>query len=231
MTVFDMYDALLKNDSNHELYHSLLSSAEGKLKGEGELSAFELCALLDGMAGFERWDVPIDYWVPDDWGAIDEDCKSAEDLLEYMRYDSLDIGTEYVTRKLCCLIDTHAPKEEIDEWYTHYMLWSSDYPRYTSYPMSDVEIKLFSWFFTQTVSPEEFAESLSSQDIHSLLEFAADELPNHNMPLDETGSEWSKYQIISQYIRTVLCYWLDQKYNWDDIDKWYRLNFVFNYAA
>ena len=53
----------------------------------------------------------------------------------------------------------------------------------------------------------------------------------YNMPLDETGSEWSKYQIISQYIRTVLCYWLDQKYNWDDIDKWYRLNFVFNYAA
>lgn len=231
MTVYDIYNAMLENDSNHERYHILLSSAEGKLKGDEEHTAFELCALIDAMSGFKCWDVPIDYWVPDDWDAINEEYTFAEDLCKYMRYDSLDICTEYVTRKLCCLIDTHAPREEIDEWYDLYRLWASDYSRVSNYPMSDTEIKIFVWYLTQNVSPETFAESLSSQDIHTLLEFAADELPNHDMPLDDTDSEWSKYQIVSQYIRTILCYWLDQQYSWEDIDKWYRLNIVFNYAA
>ena len=88
-------------------------------------------------------------------------------------------------------------------------------------------------YLNQTVSPEAFAEGISFQDIHSLL-ISAHDLPNHDLPYDENSDDypnWSKYQIVSQYIRTSLCYRLDQHDSWDEVEKWYNLNIAFNYAA
>lgn len=220
MNCYENYEEMLKNDDT--LFDRLLSTAESKLlDGNFRYESYsdaEIMTLAYSMDSFPAWDIWLDYWDMDEYETLEE-------------FHKLDIISEYVTRKLCCLIDTLAPKEEIEKWYNLYRLCASDYFRGSNVPMSDTEIKIFVWYLTQAISPEAFAESLSSQDIHTLLEFAADELPNHDMPLDETDSEWSKYQIVSQYIRTILCYWLDQNYSWDDIDNWYRLNFVFNYSA
>ena len=220
MNCYDNYEEMLKNDDT--LFDRLLSTAESKLlDGNFRYESYSdavIMTLAYSLTSFPAWDIGLDYWDMDEYEILEE-------------FHKLDIISEYVTRKLCCLIDTLAPKEEIEKWYDLCRLCASDYSRGSNYPMSDTEIKIFVWYLTQNVSPEAFAESLSSQDIHTLLEFAAEELPNHDMPLDDTDSEWSKYQIVSQYIRTILCYWLDQKYSWDDIDKWYRLNIVFNYAA
>lgn len=244
MTVYDMYNEMLENDSNCEKYKELLSSAESKIVGtcEGGLTAFELCALIDGMSCFESWPVFPDFWDPDSWEDAeaedeeleDEELEDEDPLLERMKYDSWDIRTEYVTRKLCCLIDTMAPREEIEEWFIQYDCETYDYIRFGSLQGHDTEKKFFDWYESQTLTPDAFADSLSSQDIISLLKFASLELPNHDLPREETDSDypnWSKYQIVSQYIRTRLCYCLDQKDSWEDIEKWYQLNYAFNYTT
>ena len=237
MNIYDIYNNIMGYDDNGDVYLHILASAEEiiKEKRANHLTVAHFCALIDEMSGFLSWDVPIDYWFPGYFKNVEEDRQSSEEKLCSPRsYDCIEICAEYVTRKLCCLIDTKAPKEEIEEWYALYKDWTADYYRPTTdYPMSDTEKKIFIWFLNQPTSPEAFAESLSSQDIHSLLEYAHD-LPNHDLPLDEADSEyqnWSKYQIVSQYIRTTLCYWLDQKYDWNEIDKWYRLNIVYNHVA
>ena len=233
MTVIDLYGKKFIDDSNHEKYKSLLVSTENKLiENTYDFTPYELCVLLDGMEGFKNWDVPFDFWDPDSWNDVDEEEGDEDCLFEYMPYDCSDICTEYVTRKLCCLIDTIAPREEIENWYTLYDCWANDYLNRSSYSISDTELKFFDWYENQAMTPEEFAEMLSSQDIIALLKFAATELPNHDLPLGETDynyPDWSKYQIVSQYIRTRLCYCLDQKDCLKDIEAWYKLNFAFNY--
>lgn len=216
MNVYEMYDESLKNDTTHEMYRTILAAAENKVVSyaASELTDFELCALIDGMAEFSEWDVPVDYWDIADGGKLID--------------QNYELSTEYVTRTLCCLIDTSAPREEIEKWYALYDYYTWDYWRGAGSSLSEAEEKIFSWYESQAVSPEVFAEGLSAQDIHSLLDAARD-LPNHDLPLDENDSEWSKYQIISQYIRTALCYHLDQKDSWDEIKKWYSLNYIFNY--
>ncbi len=72
MTVYELYDEMLKDDKNHEKFKSLLASVERKIveSRDDGFTAFELCALIDGMDGFEKWPVWTDYWDLDSWEEV-----------------------------------------------------------------------------------------------------------------------------------------------------------------
>ena len=211
MNTYAKYDKFLKDDVGNEIYTRLLASAETKiLWNSDDFSGFEICALVDGMAEFPKWDVPVDYWTPG-W---------ADSFPE-------EIINEYATRKLCCLIDTDAPRDEIEKWYCRF----DEYGPNNDSPLSEAEQKIVAWYQNQIVTPEEFTESLNTSDILSLLDGASD-FPFHDLPTGNSDYEyknWTKYQIVRQYIKSILCYWLDQSYSEHDITLWYNINNAFKY--
>lgn len=213
MNCYEKYDEMLKTDANHKLYKSILANAEEKLcRGSLLLSDIEACALADGMNDFSNWAIYLDYWDLDSWNNDD--------------YWKEDLALEYVGRKLCELVDTAASREEIEKWYEVYFSFEMYRlrPRYETrlYPEEE---KIFSWYNSQNETVESFAESLSDMEIHDLIELAYDALANCDFE-----DEWNKYQIVSQYIKSRLCFLIDQGDSYVDIDKWYKLNFAFNYS-
>ena len=145
MTVYELYDEMLKDDKNHEKFKSLLDSAEEKLH-DGALKAYEYCALIDAMNRFpSNWDVPLDFWNIDQWEEV-EDTEKLDYYLGELSHE--EICTEYVTRKLCCLFDTNAPRAEIEKWLELCEDWVSDYLRFSAGPLFYVMNKLLDWYKT-----------------------------------------------------------------------------------
>lgn len=214
--LYKEYEEMLKNDEGNKLYNEILNSAIENVVDvcPGFLTDEEVYALMDSLAGFEYWPVDIDYWN------IDEE-------IDDMR--KVDVSIEYTGRKLCELIYTSAPKEEMDRWLEVYF----GYKHYRFYPpemkASTVMRKLLDWGERHTNLPEDFANSLSSDEAQDLLHSAYG-FDNCDLPTTEEGSGLSRYEIVGQYIKSMLCSLIDQGDNPADIMRWYSLHLAFNYA-
>jgi len=214
------YDEMLKNDEGNILYNEILNSAVEKVQivSPESLTNYEIYALMDALAEFGYWPVDIDYWDLNPWeGEIDD-----------MR--RVDISLEYTGRKLCELIDTSAPKEELNKWLEVYL----GYKLYRFYPpemeLDAVEKKLLDWGKNPSNDPEDFAKSLSVDEVQTLLRSAWD-FSNCDLPTSEEDSDLSRFEIVGQYIKSMLCCLVDEGDNPSDVMSWYNLNLAFNYAA
>ncbi len=212
--LYEDYDEMLKNDEGNKLYNEILNSAIENVVDVCPrfLTDEEVYALMDALAGFEYWPVDTDYWE----GEID-------DMLR------VDVSIEYTGRKLCELIDTSAPKEELDRWIEVYF----GYKHYRFYPSEmktdAVMKKLLDWGECHTDLPEDFANSLSCDEVQALLRSAYG-FDNCDLPTTEEDSGLSRYEIVGQYIKSMLCCLIDQGDNPADIMRWYNLHLAFNYA-
>ena len=210
------YEEMLKSDEGNKRFNEILNSALEKVEGvwPESLTDEEAYALMDSLNGFEYWPVDIDYW-----DLVEE--------IDDMR--KVDVSIEYTGRKLCELIDTSAQKEELDRWLEVYF----GYKHYRFYPpeikANAVERKLLDWGESHTNSPEDFANSLSSDEVQTLLRSAYG-FDNCDLPTTEDGSGLSRYEIVGQYIKSMLCCLIDQGENPADIMRWYNLNLAFNHA-
>ena len=216
MNCFDKYEELLKNDVDGALFNRLLSTTENKiLSGHYSYESYsddEIMTLVYSMASFREWDIYFDYWDMDSENHSFEDHK-------------FDIFSEYPRRKLCCLIDTLAPADEIKDWYN--ANWGVNsrrlFPIERTY--DGVEQKILAWGYHPVDTAEHFSESLSEDEIHTLLELGTD------IPFWDVEPTWSKYQIVSKYIRGSLCYMIDQRDSAADIERWYKLFLAFHHYA
>lgn len=213
--LYEDYEEMLKSDEGNKRFNEILNSALEKVErvSPESLTDEEAYALVDALAGFEYWPVDIDYWE----GEIDN-------------AERLDVSIEYAGRKLCDLIDSAAPKEELDRWLEVYF----GYKHYRFYIPSEmetdaVERKLLDWGESHTDLPEDFANSLSRDEVQTLLRSAYD-FDNCDLPTTEDCSGLSRYEIVGQYIKSMLCCLIDQGDNPADIMRWYNLNLAFNYA-
>lgn len=213
--LYEDYEKMLKSDEGNKRFNEILNSALEKVEGVSPklLTDEEAYALVDALDGFEYWPVCIDYW--------EEEIDDAE---------RMDVSIEYAGRKLCELIDTSAQKEELDRWLEVYF----GYERYRFCIPSEkepnaVEQKLLDWGERHTELPEDFANSLSSAEVQTLLRSAYG-FDNCDLPTTEDGSGLSRYEIVGQYIKSLLCCLIDQRENSADIMRWYNLNLAFNYA-
>lgn len=212
--LYEDYEKMLKSDEGNKRFNEILNSALEKVEGVSpkSLTDEEAYALVDALAGFEHWSLWIDYW--------EDEIDDAE---------RLEVSIEYTGRKLCELIDTSALKEELDRWLEVYF----GYKHYRFYPpeikANAVERKLLDWGERRTELPEDFANSLSSDEVQTLLRSAYG-FDNCDLPTTEDGSGLSRYEIVGQYIKSMLCHLIDQGENPADIMRWYNLNLAFNYA-
>ena len=210
------YEEMLKSDEGNKRFNEILNRALEKVEGvwPESLTDEEAYALMDSLNGFEYWPVDIDYW-----DLVEE--------IDDMR--KVDVSIEYTGRKLCELIDTSAPKEELNKWHEVYL----GYKHYRLYPPEmkpdAVEKKLLDWGKSPNNHPADFANSLSSDEVQTLLRSAYG-FDNCDLPTTEEGSGLSRYEIVGQYIKSMLCCLIDQGENPADIMRWYNLNLAFNYA-
>ena len=216
---YKTYCGMLKNDEDNEKDNAILNRAIEKVKNvmPASLSDEEVFALIEALDGFEYWPVDVDYWDMDSWDEVIDALQRA------------DVSIEYAGSKLCDLIDSSAPKEELETWF-----WVNySYRRYRFYlpPMETdaVDKKLLAWGNSHTDTPKAFADSLSSEEIQTLLDSALF-FDKCDLPMTEKNSDFSRYQIVGQYIKSLLCNMIEQGCNLDDINDWYRLNLAFNYA-
>ena len=213
--LYEDYVKMLKSDEGSKRYNEVLNCALEKVEGVSpkSLTDEEAYALVDALDGFEHWSLCIDYW--------EEEIDDAE---------RLEVSIEYAGRKLCELIDTSAQKEELDRWLEVYF----GYKHYRFYPpeikANAVEQKLLDWGERRTELPEDFANSLSSDEVQTLLRSAYG-FDNCDLPTTEDGSGLSRYEIVGQYIKSMLCCLVDEGDNQSDVMSWYNLNLAFNYAA
>ena len=216
---YKTYCEMLKNDEDNEKYNAILNRAVEKVKNvmPESLSDEEVFALIEALDGFEYWPVNVDYWDMNSW----------DEEIDAMR--RADVSIEYAGRKLCDLIDSSAPKEDLETWF--WVNYSYRHYRFYLPPMETdaVDKKLLAWGKSYTDTPEAFADSLSSEEIQTLLDSAL-YFDKCDLPMAEKNSDLSRYQIVGQYIKSLLCNMIDQGCNLGDIDDWYRLNLAFNYA-
>ena len=214
MNCFDKFEELLKNDVDGALYNRLLSTTESKLlSGHYFYESYsddEVMTLVYSMASFREWDINYDYW----------DMDSENDTIEDHKFD---IISEYPSRKLCCLIDTLAPANEIKNWYKANWGVNSRMMSTTESSYCGVDQKILAWGDQPVDSAEHFAENLSENEIHTLIELGS------NIPFWDLETTWGKYQIVSKYIRSSLCYMIDQRDSAPGIERWYKLFLAFHH--
>ena len=185
MNCFDNYEEMLKNDDT--LFDRLLSIAESKLlDGNNRYESHsdeEIMTLVYSLNSLPVWGIGLDYWDMDEYEILEGDHK-------------LDILSEYASRKLCYLIDTLGPTEEIEKWYHANM-------KVNSRMMSSSDRRLQELI-------ERHADSLTEGEILALLD-------------DSSALPLKDYQIASKFIRSVLCGLIDERGSVADIERWYRL--------